>query len=120
MGAFKSAVITKKGQELLAKVVAGTTKLEFTKIKVSDTKLSGDLASMTGIGTIKQEQKVASVVRKNGSNLTNEGVMVAYRGETGYSEAGATSATITTLRRTLTKAEYRMRHCPQTQTYHHG
>ena len=35
MGAFKSAVITKKGQELLAKVVAGTTKLEFTKIKVS-------------------------------------------------------------------------------------
>lgn len=67
MGAFKSAVITKKGQELLAKVVAGTTKLEFTKIKVSDTKLSGDLASMTGIGTIKQEEKVASVVRKNGS-----------------------------------------------------
>ena len=70
MGAFKSAVITEKGQELLAKVVAGTTKLEFTKIKVSDTKLSGDLASMTGIGTIKQEEKVASVVRKNGSNVT--------------------------------------------------
>lgn len=46
MGAFKSAVITKKGQELLAKVVAGTTKLEFTKIKVSDTKLSGDLATL--------------------------------------------------------------------------
>lgn len=54
----------------IAKVVAGTTKLEFTKIKVSDTKLSGDLASMTGIGTIKQEEKVASVVRKNGSNVT--------------------------------------------------
>ena len=70
MGAFRSAIITKKGQELLAKVVAGTTKLEFTKIKVSDTKLSGDLASMTGIGTIKQEEKVASVVRKNGSNVT--------------------------------------------------
>ena len=27
MGAFKSAVITKKGQELLAKVVAGTLSL---------------------------------------------------------------------------------------------
>lgn len=51
MGAFKSAVITKKGQELLAKVVAGTTKLEFTKIKVSDTKLSGDLASISGKGS---------------------------------------------------------------------
>ena len=30
MGAFKSAVITKKGQALLAKVVAGSTKLVFT------------------------------------------------------------------------------------------
>ncbi len=29
MGAFKSAIITQKGQELLATVVAGTTKLEF-------------------------------------------------------------------------------------------
>lgn len=69
MGAFKSAVITKKGQALLAKVIAGTTKLEFTKIKVSETTLSGDLASLTGIGTIKQEEKVASVVRQNGANV---------------------------------------------------
>ena len=69
MGAFKSAVITKKGQALLAKVIAGTTKLEFTKIKVSETTLSGDLASLTGIGTVKQEEKVASVVRQNGSNV---------------------------------------------------
>lgn len=68
MGAFKSAVITKKGQELLAKVVAGTTKLEFTKIKVSDTKLSGDLASMTGIG------------RKR-CILADDGTVLAYRGE---------------------------------------
>ena len=69
MGAFKSAVITTKGQALLAKVVASTTKLEFTKIKVSEQKLSGDLASLTGIGTIKQEEKVASVVRQNGANV---------------------------------------------------
>ena len=33
MGAFKSAVITKKGQELLAKVVAGTTKLGLLRSK---------------------------------------------------------------------------------------
>lgn len=69
MGAFKSAVITTKGQALLAKVVAGTTKLEFTKIKISEKELSGDLASLTGIGTIKQEEKVASVVRQNGANV---------------------------------------------------
>lgn len=69
MGAFKSAVITTKGQALLAKVVAGTTKLEFTKIAVSENILSGDLASKTGIGTIKQSEKVASVVRQNGANV---------------------------------------------------
>lgn len=69
MGAFKSAIITTKGQALLAKVVAGTTKLEFTKIAVSENKLSGDLASKTGIGTIKQSEKVASVVRQNGANV---------------------------------------------------
>lgn len=69
MGAFKSAVITTKGQALLAKVVAGTTKLEFTKIAVGDSILSGDIASKTGIGTIRQSEKVASVVRQNNSNV---------------------------------------------------
>lgn len=69
MGAFKSAVITKKGQALLAKVVAGTTKLEFTKIAVGDSALSSDLASLTGIGTVRQSEKVASVVRQNESNV---------------------------------------------------
>ena len=69
MGAFKSAVITKKGQALIAKVVAGTTKFEFTKVAVSENTLTGDLASKTGIGTIKQSEKVASVVRQNGSNV---------------------------------------------------
>ena len=69
MGAFKSAVITTKGQALLAKVVAGPCKLEFTKIAVSENTLSGDLASKTGIGTVKQSEKVASVVRQNGANV---------------------------------------------------
>lgn len=36
MGAFRSAVITTKGQALIAKVVAGTTNFEFTKIAVSE------------------------------------------------------------------------------------
>lgn len=69
MGAFKSAVITTKGQALLAKVVAGTTTLNFTMVKISEQKLTGDLASLTGIGTIKQSEKIASVVRQNGSNV---------------------------------------------------
>lgn len=69
MGAFKSAVITTKGQALLAKVVSGATKLNFTKIAVSEGKLTGDLASKTGIGTIKQSTAVASVIKQNNSNV---------------------------------------------------
>lgn len=69
MGAFKSAVITEKGQALLAKVVAGTTKLAFTKIAVSADTLSGDLVKRTDIGTIKQSSKIASVSKQNNSNV---------------------------------------------------
>ena len=67
MGNFNSAVITKKGQALMAKVVAGTTKLNFTRIAVSDSELSNDLASLTGIGTIRQSQAVSYVERHNNS-----------------------------------------------------
>lgn len=69
MGAFKNAIITEKGQALLAKVVAGNTKLAFTKIAVSADTLSGDLVKRTDIGTIKQESKIASVSKQNNSNV---------------------------------------------------
>ena len=69
MGAFKGSIITKKGQELLAKVVYGSTKLEFTQIKTSENVLSGDLASRTNIGTIKQAEKVASIAKQNEHNV---------------------------------------------------
>lgn len=84
MGTFKSAVITKKGQALMAKVVSGATKLSFTKIAVSEGSLSSDLASLTGIGTIKQSQPVASVVRQNdtyvkvSASFTNESLKTGY------------------------------------------
>ena len=68
MGAFNNAVITAKGTALLAKVIAGKTKLTFTKIAVGDQKLSGDLAKLTAI-TIKQNAKVASIVQQNSSNV---------------------------------------------------
>lgn len=84
MGAFKSAVITKKGQALLAKVVAGKTKFNFTSIKTSETALTGDLASKTGIGTVKQTAQVASIIRQNDSNVkvsasfSNSGLSAGY------------------------------------------
>ena len=84
MGTFKSAVITKKGQALMAKVVSGATKLTFTKIAVSEANLGSDLASLTGIGTIKQSQPVASVVRQNetyvkvGASFSNDKLSTGY------------------------------------------
>lgn len=84
MGAFKSAVITTKGQALLAKVVAGTTKFNFTSIKTSETTITGDLATKTGIGTVKQTAQVASVIRQNDSNVkvsasfSNSGLKAGY------------------------------------------
>jgi len=84
MGAFKGAVITKKGQALMAKVVQGGTKLDFTQIKTSEKALSGDLASLTSIGTIKQAEKVASVVRQNlynvkvSASFSNKGLTAGY------------------------------------------
>lgn len=84
MGAFNSAVITKKGQALLAKVVAGTATFNFTNIKTSETKLTGDLASLAGIGTVKQTVQVASVIRQNDSNVkvsasfSNSGLQAGY------------------------------------------
>lgn len=86
MGAFKSAVITSKGQALQAKVMAGSTTMNFTKICTSATQYAGgtDLASLTNIGTVKQTSLVASVLRVNNSSVkvstqfTNTGLAEGY------------------------------------------
>ena len=84
MGAFNSAIITKKGLALLTKAVANKVKLEFTQIKTSENALSGDLASRADIGTIKQAEKVASIVRQNeysvkvSTSFTNKGLTAGY------------------------------------------
>lgn len=69
MGAFKSAVITTKGQALMAKVIAGTTTFNFTKICTSATTyaVGTDLAGLTNIGTVKQTSLVSSVTKVSGT-----------------------------------------------------
>lgn len=70
MGVFNSAVITAKGQSLMAKVISGATKFNFTKIAVSDTDNSkADLAKLTGIGTVRQSATIASIIAVNSSNV---------------------------------------------------
>lgn len=84
MGAFKRAIITQKGQDLLAKVLFDKINLEFTQIKTSGNVLSGDLASRTDIGTIKQAEKVASVAKQDkytvkvSASFSNEKLTAGY------------------------------------------
>lgn len=84
MGAFKSAIITKKGQALLTKALAGDTELKFVSIKTSEAILSGDLASKTGIGTIKQVANVTSIIRQNDSAVKVSGSFSNIDLKTGY------------------------------------
>ena len=63
MGAFRGAVITTLGNELLARVMRDGEKLNFTQIKTSDKALSGNLVSLRDLDSVKQIEKVASVSR---------------------------------------------------------
>lgn len=78
MGKFKDAVVTAKGQALLAKAVAGTTKLEFTKIAISEDTLAGALVDRSTMGNIKQED-TASVVLGETSNTVRASIAVTNR-----------------------------------------
>lgn len=69
MGAFKKAVPTERGLALLTKVLAGTAQLEFTKIAVSDTVLSGDLSQKTNIGTLKQSAPASAIWLEGTSSI---------------------------------------------------
>lgn len=70
MGTFNSAVITARGQALMAKVISGKTKFNFTRIAVSDqNNSSADLASLISIGTIRQSATIASIVTVNSANV---------------------------------------------------
>lgn len=61
MGAFNTAVVTKKGQALLAKTVAGTCEMKFTKMALSDAELTGDLSEITSLSSVKQTELIANV-----------------------------------------------------------
>ena len=85
MAVFSNAVITAKGQALIAKALAEEALISFSKVATSDTDNSEeDLASLESIGTIKQYTTPASIIRQNESNVkvhasfTNEALSTGY------------------------------------------
>lgn len=72
MAEFSKLVITDKGQALIAKMIAGTGNIEFTKIAASShTYTEGQLQALTALADVKQTSLISKVTRTNNvvSNL---------------------------------------------------
>lgn len=85
MAEFKKVVITKKGQALMAKLMSGTGKVEFTRIAVSNTTyIDSQLETLTTITGIKQNAPISKVLRTNDVAVQIEGAITNTDVTTGY------------------------------------
>lgn len=66
MAEFSKLVITTKGQALLAKMIAGSGNIEFTKISASSTTYTdSQLEGLTSLSNVKQTSLISKVTRTN-------------------------------------------------------
>lgn len=84
MGMFNTAVVTAKGQALLTKTLAGTCKVGFTRIALSDAQLTGDLSSLTELTQIRQSEPVYQLSVKNDTTVSCEVAFTNEKLQTGY------------------------------------
>lgn len=84
MGAFNPSVLTEKGQNLVAKSLAGKCEITFTKIAVSEDRLSSSAYKLVHIGTIKQVERTVSVTAQDdnrvkvGASFSNQNLSQGY------------------------------------------
>lgn len=82
---MENLIITNKGQELIAKLIAGTSTATFTKIKTSDHDYSGSLLKdLEELADIKQETLVSQVVRTDTTIVEVIGAIDNSKLNTGY------------------------------------
>lgn len=85
MALMKNTIITKKGQALMAKLIAGTATTSFTKVALSSQAYKqSDLEKLTSIGGVKQQEKVTRVTRTNESTIRVESAVTNTELTTGY------------------------------------
>lgn len=85
MAEFKQLIITDKGQALMAKMLAGTGNVQFTKISVSDTTYTdAQLQALTALSSVKQTTLVSKVTRTNNVAVQIEGAITNTAVVTGY------------------------------------
>ena len=66
MAEFSKLVITNKGQALLAKMIAGSGNIEFTKVSASSTAYTdAQLEGLTSLSNVKQTSLISKVTRTN-------------------------------------------------------
>lgn len=66
MAEFSKLVITNKGQALLAKMIAGSGNIEFTKISTSSTAYTdAQLEGLASLSNVKQTSLISKVTRTN-------------------------------------------------------
>lgn len=85
MAEFKKIVITKKGQALMAKMIAGHGNIDFTKVAASETAYTdAQLEGLTSLSGVKQTTLVSKVTRTNGVAIQVEAAMTNTDLKTGY------------------------------------
>jgi hypothetical protein len=85
MASFQSTVITDRGHALMAKIASGTTKMSFTKIRITDTVYSdAALPTLTALSSIKQEVSISAVSVINTATVKVSGAISNAALVTGY------------------------------------
>lgn len=85
MAEFSKLVITSKGQALIAKMIAGTGNIEFTKICASSTTYTEtQLEALTSLSNVKQTSLISKVTRTNDVAIKVEAAFTNTELTTGY------------------------------------
>lgn len=84
MGVFNTAVITNKGASLLSKTILRECNITFTRMAVSDARLTGDLSGITEIDNIKQSEPVSYFGVKDDTTIACEVAFSNKELTTGY------------------------------------
>lgn len=85
MSDFRQLIITNKGQALMAKMIAGTASVNFTKVVSSSTTYTdSQIPSLTSLSNIKQSVAVSKVTRMNDIAVQVEAAMENSKLTSGY------------------------------------
>lgn len=82
---MQNLIITSLGEELVAKLIAGTATVEFTEVQSTDRDYTGvDLKSLTELSDVRQVAKVSSTTRTDTTMVQILAAMDNSQLETGY------------------------------------